>query len=170
MILCFGELVAFWLNYGFNFLKIDGWWRIPLAIQVLPAVILGVGCWFWVPPSPRWLASQDRHECAREILTRLHGSEVAELEMQEIQSSIELEHTVSEASWKDMFMAPVLRVTMLGMAVQFFQQITGTNSILYYTVSCLIRHVSEEANLDSHLYLNAVASGILKQPTSPLGV
>jgi hypothetical protein len=90
--------------------------------------------------------------------------------MQEIQSSIELEHTVSEASWKDMFMAPVLRVTMLGMAVQFFQQITGTNSILYYTVSCLIRHVSEEANLDSHLYLNAVASGILKQPTSPLGV
>jgi hypothetical protein len=138
MILCFGELVAFWLNYGFNFLEIDGWWRIPLAIQILPAIILGIGCWFWVPPSPRWLASQDRHECAREVLTRLHGSEVAELEMQEIQSSIEFEHTVSEASWKDMFMMPVLRVTVLGMAVQFFQQITGTNSILYYTVSGLI--------------------------------
>ncbi|KAJ5989769.1 Sugar transporter [Penicillium canescens] len=139
MILCFGELVAFWLNYGFNFLKIDGWWRIPLAIQILPAIILGIGCWFWVPPSPRWLASQDRHECAREVLTRLHGSEVAELEMQEIQSSIEFEHTVSEASWKDMFMTPVLRVTVLGMAVQFFQQITGTNSILYYTPSLFER-------------------------------
>ncbi|OGE55226.1 hypothetical protein PENARI_c004G03686 [Penicillium arizonense] len=139
MILCFGELVAFWLNYGFNFLKIDGWWRIPLAIQILPAIILGIGCWFWVPPSPRWLASQDRHECAREVLTRLHGSEVAELEMQEIQSSIEFEHTVSEASWKDMFTTPVLRVTVLGMAVQFFQQITGTNSILYYTPSLFER-------------------------------
>lgn len=29
---------------------------------------------------------------------------------------------------------PVLRVTLLGMGVRFLQQITGTNSILYYTV------------------------------------
>lgn len=135
MILCLGELVAFWINYGFNFLEIDDWWRIPLAIQILPAVVLGVGCWYWLPPSPRWLASQGRHECAREVLTRLHGSEAAELEMQEIMASIEFEHNVSEATWKDMFTMPVLRVTVLGMAVQFFQQITGTNSILYYTVS-----------------------------------
>lgn len=134
MILCLGELVAFWLNYGFNFLEIDDWWRIPLAIQILPALILAFGSWFWLPPSPRWLASQDRPDCAREILTRLHGSEAAELEMQEIQSSIEFEQTVSEASWKDMFTRPVLRVTLLGMGVQFLQQITGTNSILYYTV------------------------------------
>lgn len=135
MILCLGELVAFWINYGFNFLETRDWWRIPLAIQIVPAIILGLGCWLWVPPSPRWLASQDRHDCAREVLIRLHGSEAAELEMQEIKSSIEFEHTVSEATWGDMFTMPVLRVTLLGMTVQFFQQITGTNSILYYTVS-----------------------------------
>jgi hypothetical protein len=140
MILCLGELVAFWLNYGFNFLEIDDWWRIPLPIQILPALALVFGCWFWLPPSPRWLASQDRPDCAREVLTRLHGSEAAELEMQEIQSSVEFEQTVSEASWKDMFTVPVLRVTLLGMGVQFLQQITGTNSILYYTVrSCFNR-------------------------------
>ena len=75
MILCFGELVAFWLNYGFNFLETPDWWRIPLAIQVAPAVVLGVGCWFWVPHSPRWLVQQDRHQCAREVLARLHGDE-----------------------------------------------------------------------------------------------
>lgn len=137
MILCFGELVAFWLNYGFNFLDINDWWRIPLAIQILPALVLAIGCWYWVPPSPRWLASQDRHECAREVLIRLHGTEAAEIEMQEIMGSIEFEHTVSEASWGDMFKMPVLRVTLLGMGVQFLQQITGTNSILYYTVSKL---------------------------------
>ncbi|KAJ5121742.1 Sugar transporter [Penicillium atrosanguineum] len=139
MILCLGELVAFWLNYGFNFLETDDWWRIPLAIQILPAAILGVGCWLWIPPSPRWLASQDRHECAREVLTRLHGSEAAKLEMQEIMASIEFEHTVSEATWKDMFTMPVLHVTILGMSIQFFQQITGTNSILYYTPSLFER-------------------------------
>ncbi|KAJ5278710.1 Sugar transporter [Penicillium angulare] len=139
MILCLGELVAFWLNYGFNFLEMNDWWRIPLAIQILPAMVLAFGCWFWLPPSPRWLASQDRHECAREVLTRLHGSEAANLEMLEIQGSIEFEHTVSEASWKDMFKAPVLRVTLLGMGVQFLQQVTGTNSILYYTPSLFER-------------------------------
>lgn len=42
MILCLGELVAFWLNYGFNLLETDDWWRIPLAIQILPALVLGV--------------------------------------------------------------------------------------------------------------------------------
>lgn len=31
MILCLGELLAFWINYSFNFLETDDWWRIPLA-------------------------------------------------------------------------------------------------------------------------------------------
>ena len=56
MILCLGELIAFWLNYGFTFLSTDSWWRIPLAIQVFPAIVLGFGCWTFVPPSPRWIA------------------------------------------------------------------------------------------------------------------
>ncbi|KAI1658573.1 putative sugar transporter [Daldinia decipiens] len=105
MILCFGELVAFWLNYGFNFLETPNWWRIPLAIQVVPAAIWGVGCWFWVLPSPRWLVQQDRHQCAREVLARLHGDEVADLQMAEIAEEVAFENAI-----------------------------TGINSILYYTI------------------------------------
>lgn len=67
----------------------------------------------------------------------LHGSETADIEMQGITSSIEFEHTVSEATWKDMSIMLVLRVTVLGMAVQFFQQSTGTNSLLYTTLSVI---------------------------------
>lgn len=138
MILCFGELVAFWLDYGFAFLTIDSWWRIPLAIQIVPAAILAYGCWVWVPPSPRWLVQQDRLDCAREVLTRMHGSEAAEIEMQDIYRQDQFEKAVTQATWADMFKMPVLRVTLLGMGVQFFQQITGTNSILYYAVSPII--------------------------------
>ena len=134
MILCFGELIAFWLNYGFNYLETPHWWRIPLAIQILPAMVLAWGCWFWVPPSPRWLVQQDRHECAREVLARLHGDEAADAQMAEIADEVAFEKAVTTATWGDMFRTPVLRVTLLGMGVQFFQQITGTNSILYYTV------------------------------------
>ena len=135
MILCFGELVAFWLNYGFNFLETPDWWRIPLAIQIAPAVVLGVGCWFWVPPSPRWLVQQDRHQCAREVLARLHGDEEADIQMAEIAQEVAFEKAVTTATWSEMFKPPILRVTLLAMGVQAFQQITGTNSILYYTVS-----------------------------------
>lgn len=137
MVLCFGELLAFWLNYGFNFLAIDSWWRIPLAIQIVPAAILGIGCWVWVPPSPRWLVAQDRLECAQEVLTRLHGSEAAPKTIQDIRREDQFEKAVTQSTWAEMFKMPVLRVTLLGMGVQFFQQITGTNSILYYTVSSL---------------------------------
>lgn len=135
MILCFGELVAFWFNYVFHLMPSNDWWRIPLAIQILPAIVLAVGCWFWVPPSPRWLVAQGRYDCAREVLTRLHGSKAAETELLDIQESIEYDKASNETSWRDMFRMPVLRVTALGMGIQFFQQMTGTNSILYYTVS-----------------------------------
>ncbi|KAF7591209.1 hypothetical protein BBP40_001868 [Aspergillus hancockii] len=136
MVLCTGELFAFWLNYGFNYLPSKDWWRIPLAIQILPAIILGVGCWFWVLPSPRWLVAQGRHDCAREVLIRLHGVEVATTELEQIQETMRLEkHT--EASWTGMFKIPILRLTLLGCGVQGFQQITGTNSILYYTPTLL---------------------------------
>lgn len=146
MILCLGELIAFWLDYGFSYLSIPDWWRIPLAIQVVPAALLAVGCWLWVPPSPRWLVQQDRHECAREVLARLHGDEAAELEMQEIAENVAFEKTVTMAGWMDMFRWPVLRVTLLGTGVQFFQQITGTNSILYYSPSLFQRGGIENAH------------------------
>lgn len=147
MILCLGELVAFWLDYGFAYLKTPDWWRIPLAIQVIPAALLAVGCWVWVPPSPRWLVQQDRHACAREVLAQFHGDEAATLEMQEIAESVSFEKTVVKATtWGDMFRRPVLKVTLLGTGVQFFQQITGTNSILYYSPSLFERGGIQDAH------------------------
>ncbi|KAI1305099.1 general substrate transporter [Xylaria venustula] len=135
MILCFAEMVVFFVDYAFFFLDSNDWWRLPLVIQVLPALILAVGCWAWVPPSPRWLVSQERYECALEVLTRLHGSAAAEEEIRVIRETVEGETSVIESpgtSWADMFRGPVLRVTLLGTGVQMFQQTTGTNGIFYY--------------------------------------
>ncbi|KAK5467072.1 hypothetical protein LTS15_000042 [Exophiala xenobiotica] len=147
MILCLGELIAFWLDYGFAYLQTPDWWRIPLAIQDIPAAVLAIGCWVWVPPSPRWLVQQDRHECAREVLARFHGDEAAELEMQEIAENVAFEQTVvAMTTWTDLFRWQVLRVTLLGAGVQFFQQITGTNFILYCSPSLFERGGIEDAH------------------------
>ncbi|KAE8149168.1 general substrate transporter [Aspergillus avenaceus] len=106
MVLATGELLAFRINYGFNYLP-------------------SKDC-------PRWLVAQDRQECALEVLTRLHGPEVASVELEQIQETMHLEmHT--KASWSGMLRVPFLRLTLLASAIQGFQQVTGTNSIFYYT-------------------------------------
>lgn len=138
MILCFAEMVVFFVDYGFFFLPSPNWWRFPLFLQVFPAALLAFGCWrsSWVPPSPRWLVAQERYDCALEVLTRLHGTEAAEVEMQEIRETVaeeQADDALAEAGWMDMFRGPVLRVTLLGAGIQFLQQITGTNAIFYYT-------------------------------------
>lgn len=138
MILCFAEMVVFFVDYGCFFLPTDNWWRIPIIVQVLPAGLLAFGCWrsSWVPPSPRWLVTQERYECALEVLTRLHGADAADAEIREIKEAVSEEQangTLAETSWGDMFRGPVLRVTLLGAGIQFLQQITGTNAIFYYT-------------------------------------
>lgn len=139
MILCFAEMVVFLVDYGCFFLQTDDWWRIPVFLQVFPAALLALGCWrsSWVPPSPRWLVSEGRHDCALEVLTRLHGTVAADEEMSEIKEAVSVEQSAgaltSQPKWGDMFRGPILRVTLLGVGIQFFQQITGTNAIFYYT-------------------------------------
>lgn len=57
---CFflGTIISTWLEYGLN--RIDTTlsypWRLPLAIQGLPSVIMLCAIWF-IPESPRWYKS-----------------------------------------------------------------------------------------------------------------
>lgn len=50
----------------------DAAWRTPLALQILPSLILGVGMIFY-PESPRWLLMQERDEEASKSLSKLRG-------------------------------------------------------------------------------------------------
>lgn len=53
----FGIMVSFWIDYGTNFIggsgdtQSEAAWRIPIALQLIPAIILGVGVLF-MPFSP----------------------------------------------------------------------------------------------------------------------
>ena len=56
-----GILVAYWIGYGTDYIggrtypgQSDAAWRVPLAIQLVPAIILCIGS-YWMPFSPRWL-------------------------------------------------------------------------------------------------------------------
>lgn len=57
---CFflGTIVSTFLEYGLNFHKSIGSavWRLPLAVQGLPSVLVLIFVWF-IPESPRWFVS-----------------------------------------------------------------------------------------------------------------
>ena len=66
-----GYYLSTWLGYAFFFVEASGaQWRIPLAIQMLPPLILACGILF-VPKSPRWLVEYGQDHKVRSILERI---------------------------------------------------------------------------------------------------
>ncbi|EME50424.1 hypothetical protein DOTSEDRAFT_162477 [Dothistroma septosporum NZE10] len=156
-----GIMISFWIDYGTNYIggtgegQHDSAWLVPLALQLVPAVFLGVGMIF-MPFSPRWLEHHGREAEARKTLASLRGlsqnHELIELEYLEIraQSLFEKRSTAERfpnladgSPWtmiKLQFVAigslfktmPMFRRVVLATVTMFFQQWTGINAILYY--------------------------------------
>ncbi|KAI8300704.1 Major facilitator-type transporter ecdD [Colletotrichum sp. SAR11_59] len=71
-----GIMIAFWLDYGTQHIGGTGdsqspvAWRLPLALQCVPSLVLAVGT-FFLPYTPRWLLMKDRKEEALATLIRV---------------------------------------------------------------------------------------------------
>jgi MFS family permease len=64
VLICVGYAMASWVGLGFYFVNASGaQWRLPLAIQCFPPLLLSAGVLF-LPESPRWLLDHDRVEDA----------------------------------------------------------------------------------------------------------
>lgn len=88
-------MVSFWIDYGTNNIggtgpsQSDAAWMVPICLQLLPGIALGVGMLF-MPFSPRWLLHHGRESEARHVLSSLRGlsenHELIELEFLEIKA------------------------------------------------------------------------------------
>ena len=123
-----GILLAYFSNYCIARMGLGAAeWRWEFGVAALPAVLFLVML-FGIPPSSRWLVTQNRVEEARSVL-QLMGAENPEAELREIVDSIHLERLQTSEplfAWK--YRLPIFLAISIGM----FNQLSGINAILYY--------------------------------------
>lgn len=100
-----GVAVSYWVDYGAaqHIEPSTAQWRIPVALQLVPGGILGLGM-LLTKESTRWLAQHDRHEEALQSLIWVRGGDSVEVRMEfhEILAGIEEEERqTAGVTWRE---------------------------------------------------------------------
>ncbi|PNY23877.1 D-xylose-proton symporter [Tolypocladium capitatum] len=125
-------------------------WRVPFALKIAPALVLGVGMLF-LPESPRFLLMRkDEEDKALKSLARLRrvhpDSDSLRVEYLSIKAEVLFDESVARVkhpgkSGVSLYVAqyaslvstwPAFRRLAVGCCVMFFQQFTGCNAMIYY--------------------------------------
>ncbi len=123
-----GILLAYFSNYCIARMGLGAAeWRWQFGVATLPAILFLVML-FGIPPSARWLVTQNRVKEARSVL-QLMGAENPEAELKEIVDSVHLERLqTAEPLFARKYRLPIFLAISIGM----FNQLSGINAILYY--------------------------------------
>ncbi|KAJ5819013.1 hypothetical protein N7474_004604 [Penicillium riverlandense] len=165
----FGILIAFWIQYGASYLDGPASFRLAMGLQMIPTVTLHLTMYF-MPESPRWLAQRDENEKALQALARLHSDgdindPFVQAELAEIVAKIKWERENPPPGYIEMLFGRDRRRMWLGLGVQFWQQVTGVNVIMYYAV-----FLFEQAGITSNkgsLLANGIQGAVLNVFTWP---
>ncbi|MDE2250952.1 MAG: sugar porter family MFS transporter [Gammaproteobacteria bacterium] len=104
-------------------------WRWMLGVQALPALAFLL-LLIRVPESPRWLLTRGRAAHSLAVLSSLHGAQVGQQLLVEIQDSLRSEPGASRIG--EVLGRRLRFVLLFSLGIAFFQQITGINAIFYY--------------------------------------
>ncbi|KAL9234084.1 hypothetical protein vseg_008993 [Gypsophila vaccaria] len=131
----FGILLGYISNYAFAGLPDHINWRVMLGIGILPSIFIA-GALFIIPESPRWLVMQNRIDEARIVLSKTIDNEKEVHEkLAEIQQAAGGSDGDTMTLLKEfIFPTPaVKRMLIAGCGIQIFQQITGIDTVVYYS-------------------------------------
>ncbi|EXJ86817.1 hypothetical protein A1O3_03771 [Capronia epimyces CBS 606.96] len=139
VLICTGYSIASWVGLGFYFVHARGsQWRVPLAIQCIPPLILAAGTLF-LPESPRWLLLQERVEDAYKAFKAVRAEasdpadeEAVRHEFNHLNAQL-LQERLEAISFMDFLRKPSYRKRcFVGFMVQFTGQSTATQVINNY--------------------------------------
>ncbi|KAF2104618.1 general substrate transporter [Rhizodiscina lignyota] len=124
-------------------------WRVPFALQIFPALVLGIGMLFY-PESPRWWLMVGKDQKALDALSRIRrlptddhmlSTEFLAIKADVLfEQSYVLEHFHGWTGIRLMaaqYLAlvstwPNFRRLSIGSCIMFFQQFMGCNAMIYY--------------------------------------
>ncbi|KAL1635895.1 hypothetical protein SLS58_010063 [Diplodia intermedia] len=124
-------------------------WRLPLALQIVPAVILGLGMLFY-PESPRYHLMRKDEDKALSALARIRRAHIDSDSLCREYLAIKAEVLFEESYARDkypgktgiaLYLAqyaslvssrPSSKRLAVGCGVMFFQQFMGCNALIYY--------------------------------------
>jgi sugar porter (SP) family MFS transporter len=131
MMVTFGILLAY---IAADLLKgFDANWRWMLAFGAVPGIVLAAGL-FTVPYSPRWLVEHNRSEEAKQVMRRTRSEHEIQDEVAEI---ADVSSAQRHFRLRDMVGRRVRPMLVVGLALAFFQQVIGINTVIYYSTTIL---------------------------------
>ncbi|MFV0553157.1 MAG: sugar porter family MFS transporter [Mangrovibacterium sp.] len=104
-------------------------WRYMFWAEVIPAGLFFL-LMFFVPESPRWLASNSSESKVKGILSKIGGNEYADTEYANIKATIAAD--TSSMNLKELFQPKLRKILTIGIVLAVFQQWCGTNVIFNY--------------------------------------
>ncbi|GAA5829006.1 hypothetical protein JCM11251_004095 [Rhodosporidiobolus azoricus] len=132
-----GHVLSAWISFGTSNLK-DSWqWRSPYLVQASFAVYILIAM-FWMPESPRWLASKGRNEEALDFLVKYHGNgnpedALVKLEWEELTAALAAEKAAQQEKWSELLKVPSNRLRLWHAALfTLAPQLNGGAIINFY--------------------------------------
>ncbi|XP_035829186.1 proton myo-inositol cotransporter [Aplysia californica] len=134
-----GQFVASLMDGALSYVQPDGW-RYMLGIAGIPSIIQFFG-FFFLPESPRWLMKKGRQVEARKVLEKLRGGKDVDQELSEMRADFDAEESNKNKDGVTIIRIlktpPVRRALLVGCALQLFQQLSGINTVMYYSASII---------------------------------
>lgn len=152
-------MIMFYISYGCSFLDGPKAFRIPWALQMLPAIGLFFGM-IMLPESPRWLARKDRWEDCHAVLTLVHGkgdpnTPFVAREYKDIKEMVEFERQNADVTYLELLKPNMINRTHIGVFTQIWSQLTGMNVMMYY-----ITYVFAMTARDASPAVSSTANGL----------
>lgn len=134
----FGVACGQWVGYAFYFTHGQIQWRLPVAIQLIPAVLV-FSLIMFLPESPRWLIKHGKIEQGTHNLCKLRGlpedDPVLCAELNSIMATFESQKSEATFQYKELFQngtSQTFRRMWLSFFVQATQQLSGINLVSTY--------------------------------------
>lgn len=155
-----GQFVASVLDGAFSYLEHDGW-RYMLGLAGVPSAIQLIG-FIFLPESPRWLMKHGDEDSARSVLQKIRGTKEVEDELEDIRATCEEDKKSRQGGTPTLLLmlkSPNMRRALIvGCGLQLFQQISGINTVMYYSASII--KMAGVRDQHTAIWLAAMTAGI----------